>query len=148
MSELKTLGSLDQLFSASIDDLADLPAFEAPPPGAYLLRVSCDVKKINDKDAVEAAFTVVETVELEDPEHAKPVANGTKFSQAFLLENEFGVGNLKKFLSPFSQHFGASNIGALLQEIKEVEIAASIKNRKDKNDPEKVYASVTNITVS
>lgn len=146
MSEIKQAASIDDLFSASIEDLADLPAFETPPPGTYILRATCSVKKINNKDAVEAAFEVVETVELADPNDKAPAA-GTKFSMAFFIDNEFAIGNLKKFLQPFQAHFGVGNIGALVQEIKEVTISALVKNRKDKNDPEKVYASVNDITV-
>lgn len=148
MSEAqKSFSSMESLFSASIDDLADLPAFEAPPPGSYILSVTLDVKRISEKDAVEASFAVVETGELSDATN-KPVAPGTKFSTAFFIENEFGLGNLKKFLVPFQEHFGAANIGALVGEIKDVTISGLITNRKDKNDPDKKYASVSNITVA
>ena len=61
MSDAKeTFTSTDELFAMSLDDLADLPSFETPPAGAYILDVSCDVKTINDKPAVEASFIVVE----------------------------------------------------------------------------------------
>lgn len=148
MSDAKTFAKIDDLFSASIDDLADLPAFEAPPPGSYVLSVSMEVKEVNKKSAVEASLTVIETVELSDPASDTAVVDGTKFSQLFMIDNEFGVGNLKKFLQPFQAHFGAPNIGVLVSEIKDVTISALIKNRKDKNDPEKVYASVSNITIA
>jgi hypothetical protein len=146
MSDAKVFSKIDDLFSASIDDLADLPAFEAPPPGSYILTVGMSVKQVNNKDVVEAAFTVNETVELSDGNDT-PVIDGTKFSMIFMIDNEFGIGNLKKFLKPFQEHYGVSNIGALVNEIKDVQISALIKNRKDKNDPDKVYASVSNITV-
>ncbi len=148
MSEIKTVANIEDLFSANLDDLADLAAFETPPPGAYILRVSVEPKKINDKEAIEASFEVIETVELVDSSNTKPVANGTKFSTAFFLDNEFGVGNMKKFLQPFAQHFGHGSIGQLIREdIKDLTISAILKNRKDKNDPDKVYASVSNISV-
>lgn len=148
MSELSTFNSIDDLFNANLDDLADLPSFETPPPGSYILTVSADSKKINNKDAVEAAFEVVETVELKDST-SKAVPVGTKFSTAFFLDNEFAVGNLKKFLAPFSVHFGNQDIGRLIRDdIKNITIAAVVKNRKDKTDPEKVYADVVNITVA
>lgn len=145
MSDIKQ-ASFDDLFSASIDDLADLPSFEVPPAGAYSLSVTCARKEINDKQAIEAAFTVLNTEELADKNDA-PVANGTKFSMAFMIGNEYGLGNLKKFLKPFQEHFNAPNIGALLEEIKDVSIVGTLKVRKDKEDPDKKYASVTNITV-
>jgi hypothetical protein len=147
---LKEFTSIESLLDANLDDLADLPAFEAPPPGAYILSVNMDVKKVNDKDAVEAAITVVETVELEDKSgETKEVAVGTKTSQLFMIDNEFGVGKLKTFLKPFAAHFGTNKIGELVRDhVKDVTISATIKNRKDKTDPDKVYASFHNISVN
>lgn len=151
MSALKEeFSSIDDLLGASLDDLADLPAFEAPPPGAYILGFTFGVKKINEKDAVEMSCTVKDTVELEDKSgETQPVANGTKFSNAFFLDNKFAIGNLKKMLKPFGEHFGTTNIGQLIRDnlAEEVTASAIVKNRADKNDPEKVYASVNNISV-
>lgn len=148
MPDIKeTIGSTDELFAMSLDDLADLPSFETPPAGAYILDVNCDVKDINGKAAVEASFVVVETVELKDPE-ATPVADGTKFSTAFLLGNKYGVGNMKKFLKPFGAHFQNNSIEALVRDlVKDVRIAATVTNRVDKEDPEKIYGGVKDITV-
>jgi hypothetical protein len=140
--------NLDELFAANLDDIADLASYETPPKGSYIFTVSTDTKEINKKPAVEAAFTVVETVELEDA-NDKPVAPGTKFSIAFMLGNPVSEGKLKQFLAPFAYHFGATNVGTLVRDtIKEVTVAAIIKHRKDKEDPEKVYADVRNITVA
>jgi hypothetical protein len=148
MSEIKTIGSMDELFSTSLDDLADLAGFETPPAGSYILKVSAVTKEVNDKDAVEAAFEVVETVELTDTS-GTPVPNGTKFSTLFMIDNEFGLGNLKKFCGAFADHFGTKNMGELIRDhIKDVTISGMVKTRKDKNDPEKIYGSVTNITVA
>ena len=135
------------LFAADLDDLADLPSYETPPPGSYILRSNVTLKKINNKDAVEASFEVLETVELANAD-STAVANGTKFSTAFFLDNEYGVGNLKKFLAPYGAHFGTGNVGNLVQEIKDIDIAATVTNRKDKNDETKVYAAVSNISIN
>jgi hypothetical protein len=142
-----TFASTNDVLSANFDDLADLPSFGVPPPGAYVLSVTCGVKTINDKDAVEAEFTVVETVELADSSDKPPMV-GDKFSVPFMLGNQYGVGNLKKFLAPFQATFNQSSIGALIEEIKGVTVTAVVKQRKDKNDPDKVYATVTNIQVA
>lgn len=141
---------LDELFDADLDDLADLPAFETPPPGAYVLDLSMDGKEVQGRNCVEAKFTVKETVELTDQSgETKPVDNGTTFSQLFMLDNEFGVGSLKKFLAPFGEHFGTKKIGALVRDhVKDVTITCTIKNRKDKNDPDRVYARVENIQIA
>lgn len=150
-NNLEGFDSVDDLLNANLDDLADLPAFETPPPGAYVLGVTFDVKEVNGKNAIEASYSVKETVELEDKSgETKAVHADTKFSQLFMLDNKFGVGNLKLALAPYAQHFGVNNIGALIRENlkEEVLISATIKNRKDKNDPDRVYASVANVMVA
>jgi len=139
---------VNTLFSMDIDQLADLPSFEVPPAGSYVLEVTTDVKEIVNKQAVEASFTVIETVELADPASVE-VLPGTKFSTAFFLDNQFGVGNLKKFLKPFSEHFECTNIGELVRDhVKRVQISGLVKTRKDKEDPDKIYGNVVNITVA
>ena len=84
---------LDQNF----DDLPDLAGYALPDPGRYNVRVSLAEKTVNEKDCVEAEFTVTRVVE--QAEGAKPPVIGDKFSTLFMLDNEYGVGNLKKFLS-------------------------------------------------
>lgn len=148
---LEGFDSVDDLLNANLDDLADLPAFETPPPGAYVLGATFDVKEVNGKNAVEASYSVKETVELEDKSgETKAVPANTKFSQLFMLDNKIGVGNLKRALAPYAQHFGVKNIGALIRENlkEEVLISATLKNRKDKNDPDRLYASVANVMVA
>lgn len=149
MSEVKAaqFGNLDELFAANLDDIADLPSFETPAKGVYLASVSLDIKEINGKPAVEANFTIIETVELEDG--GKPPTVGTKFSTAFMLGNPVSEGKLKEFLSPFSAHFNSKNVGELVRDlIKDVTISFVLKHRKDKEDKEKFYPDVRNITVA
>lgn len=141
------IGSIDDLLSKNLDDLDDLPSFETPPVGAYVLSVTTEQKEINGKHAIEAKFTVKETVELKDPQ-MKAVAEGTQFSTLFTL-NEFGVGKLKEFCVPFAEHFGEKNVGTLVRDtIKDVTISAYVGNRKDKEDPEKVYATVKVLSIA
>ena len=138
---------LNDLFAAGLDDIADLPSFEVPPKGAYIGTVTTDVKEINGKPAIEALFVVMETVELENADD-KPVEPGSKFSIAFILGSNIAEGKLKEFLAPFGQHFGKTNVGELVQnDIKEIAIAFTMKHRTDKDDKERKYADVRNITV-
>jgi len=148
---------LEDLFDADIEDIADLAAFEAPPVGAYILKVSTETKEINDKPAVVANFEVQETVELKVQDEDKkgyrpPVKNGTMFSQAFILGNAVAEGRLKEFLAPFGEHFnvkGKGSVGILVRDtIKDVIIAANVTNRASKDDPDVIYASVKNIQIS
>lgn len=133
--------SMDALLASSLDDLDDLPSFEVPTPGVYLLSVTLGQKDVNGKAAIEATYTVKEVVELEDKQATPPVA-GTKFSTLFTL-NEFGIGKLKEFCDPFGTHFGESNVGVLVRDtIKDITISAKVGRRVDKEDPDKVYAKV------
>lgn len=143
---------LDALFAASLDDIADLPAFEVPPEGTYIGTVSTDTKEINKKPAVEAEFTIVETSELEDTD-AVEVAPGTKFSIAFILGSNIAEGKMKQFLAPFGAHFNESGPGAIgrlvRDHVKEVTIAFTLKHRTNKkgDDPDRIYPDVRNVTV-
>lgn len=140
--------NLDALFGASLDDIADLASFETPKTGSYILKVSMDTKEINKKPAVVADFEVIETIELKNPEDAVS-APGTKFNIAFILGSKFSEGRLKQFLMPFGEHFNEKNVGTLIRDtVKEVTIAANITNRADKDDPEKIYAGIKNVTIS
>lgn len=144
---------IDELFGADLDDIADLASFETPPTGAYILKVSTEVKDINKKKAVEAQFELVETVELKngdinDKDYIPPSKEGTKFSTAFILGTSVAEGYLKRFLAPFGEHYGTKNVGELVRDkIKEVQIAAVVSRVPDKDDPEKFYARVSKISV-
>lgn len=149
--------NLEDLFEADLEDIADLAAFEVPPPGAYILKVSMETKEINDKPSVVANCTVVETVELKyqdegDKKYRPPVKEGTMFNIAFMLGNDVATGRMKQFLAPFGEHFGIKgkgSIGILVRDtIKDVVCAATITNRPSKDDPEILYAGIKNIQVT
>lgn len=145
---------INDLFAADLDDIADLSSFETPASGAYVLKVTTSVKEINDKDAVEAAFEIIDTVELkypdeEDKRYVAPSKPGTQFSTAFILGSSTAEGYLKKFLAPFGEHFGTTKVGELVRDkIKDVVISAIVTRRADKDDPDRFYASVKNITIA
>lgn len=143
----EAIKNIDQLLASSLDDLDDLPSFEVPANGTYIVNVTTTIKEINKEQAVEAAYEVIEVVELADPADTPPVP-GTKFSQLYTL-NPIGIGKLKEFCKPFAAHFNTPSIGELVKEhIQDVRVAANVKRRPDKTDPEKVYASVKIISVA
>ena len=140
--------NLDDLFAASLDDIADLPSFEVPSKGAYIGSVTTAIKEVNKKPAIEATYTIMETVELENADDKAP-APGTKFSTAFILGTATAEGFLKQFLLPFAEHFGTRDTGALVRDlIQDVQIAFTLGHRADKEDKEKIYAAVKNVTVA
>lgn len=140
---------IEDLMDASIDDLQDLPPFEVPPVGHYKLNLSLSRKSINDKPCIEAAFMVVETLELKNAEE-KPAENGTKFSQLYTMDNEFGQGAFKLFMAPIVPALGlqGKKISEIIAAVQNVTIAATVKQRADKKDKDKIYANVVNPEVA
>lgn len=137
--------NLDSLLNANLDDLADLPSFEVPVPGHYQLLLDITAKKIGDADAIEFSYEVVDTLELANSEDTPPKP-GDKFSEAYMLNNEFGVGKLKVAIKPIAEALGTSSLRDLVGgQVKGMSISATVKRRVDKNDKEKFYAVVSNI---
>lgn len=142
-TEAKNIVPIEDLMDATVDDLKDLPPFVVPPIGHYKLSVSLDRKVVNEHPCIEAQFVVQETLELKNPAEA-PCENGTKFSVLHTMDNEFGQGAFKLFIGPIVAGLGlqGKKVAEVVQQVKNVVIAATIKQRKDKNDPDRVYASV------
>ena len=135
-------------FAANLSDIEDLPSFEVPPKGSYKLLVSMGTKKVNDKPGVTADFEVIDTVELANSAD-KPVPAGSKFNTLYFLDNEYGLGNMKKFLQPFASCFNTESVPELVKEkVQNVVIFATISHRVDREDKTKVYADVKNVSIA
>lgn len=145
---------IEDLMDASIDDLKDLPGFEVPPKGHYKLKIKLEKKDVNGHPSIEAGCTVLETLELANQNDTK-VEDGTKFSQLFMMDNEWGQGGFKGFAMPIAAGLGlqGATIGSVIKAVQDVTIAATIKHRYNKEDKEKpvadrrTYADLTNVTV-
>lgn len=145
MSDDKKVVPIEDLMDASIDDLADMPAFEVPPKGHYKLMVSLERKTVNEKPCIEAKCVVQETLELAS-QNDKPMENGGKFSQLFMMDNEFGQGAFKLFIQPIAAglNLGGQKMGAVVAAVQNVQIACTVKHRADKQDKERIYALLVN----
>lgn len=130
-------GDIDELLNATMDDLDDLPPQGVPPSGHYNLTVSFSIEEIGqdkDKKKVVAAKYIVDAInELKDEEERGEAAVGQQFTEFFHLKkkngekNTFGIGTLKQRLAPHAERFGTSNIGELVNQVKQVAITASVK---------------------
>ena len=140
--------SLDALLSASLDDIADLPSFEVPAPGHYKLGVTISIKKINEKDAVEFGYEVLEVMELADSAGIPPII-GTKFSTAYQIGHPIGLGKFKEAAAPIMEALGTTSYAEVLNgQVAGMQVYATVKRRADKDDPEKFYANVVKVTVA
>lgn len=128
------MNDISNLLDANLDDLADLPEFVTPPAGAYNATIlSIEEKKIGENPAVEFKFKLMETMELANTTDT-PVANGTECGVAFMLNNDFGVGNLKAALKPLGEHFGSQNIREIMAAAKGASVLLTTTVRKGKGD--------------
>jgi hypothetical protein len=154
MSDTSNFAALD-LLDRELEDIQDLAGFEVPPPGDYILRMNTEMKDINGVDSVAPQFEVLDTVKLNKPDVDKPVVNGTKFSTLFMLDGnnenvEMTISGLKMFAADFADAAGTTNLKKLVEWMlaaKDVTITATVSRRKDKNDPDRYYANVKNVTV-
>ena len=122
---------LDSILDSKLEDLADLPEFLTPPAGAYRASVlSMSEKSINNHPAVETRFKLLETYELANPEDTA-VADGTECSVAYMLDNEFGVGNLKALVAPLAASLGVGSTREVMEQCKgtEVLLITSIRSK-------------------
>ena len=143
------MSELDNLLDSTLDDLEDLPSFQPFPVGAHKVLASFGMKDINGKSAVTLDFVLIETLELSDASVAEedfPKAGDTA-NTMFMLDNEYGRGNLKKCAMPFGAALELSSIRDIVEGVKDVECILLSGLRKDKNDPDKFYLDVKEIQV-
>lgn len=154
MNEMN-FGNIDELLNASMDDLDDLPPQGVPPSGHYNLTVSFSVEEMGaDKRKVPTASYVVDSInELKDESEAGEVAVGQTFREPFFVAkktgevNTFGVGSLKQRLAPFAERFGTTNIGELINQVKQVPITATVVRTVNKKNEDQYNLRVKDVTL-
>ena len=140
------MSDIDSLLDSTLDDIADLPEFKVFPAGAYKVAATFTQKKIGDNDAIELSLKLLEVVELADPQDTPPVA-GDVSSTAFMLNNEFGLGNFKKCAVPFGSALALSSMRDIIEGVKDIECMVITSVRTDKKDKDKHYLNVKEIQV-
>lgn len=148
---LKIFDGIDSLLNTDLTELADLADFKVPAAGRYTLNVSAETKEIGTHPAVCLNYEVMGIVELADPESVPPTI-GDKFGENYNIDNEYGVGRLKKALQPYAASLNIGNIGELLEALQGIVITGTVKRREDKEKVDddgnkRVYGSVVNVAV-
>lgn len=138
--------SLDQLLDATLDDLDDLPSFQPFPAGAHKVLATFGTKEINGKSVVTLDFKMIESLELANTQD-EPPKEGDVANTMFMIDNEFGLGNLKKCAAPFTEMIGSSGLRDIVEGVKDVECVIVTGIRTDKSDPDKKYLNVKEIQV-
>ncbi|RLE97822.1 MAG: hypothetical protein DRJ63_08620 [Thermoprotei archaeon] len=140
------MSDLDALLDVTLDDLEDLPEHKPYPAGAHRVLATFDTKEINGKSAVTLDLKLMESLELADASEEAP-KEGDTAGTMFMLDNEYGRGNLKKVAMPFATALNLSSIRDVIENVKEVECVVITGVRKDKNDPTKLYLDVKEVQV-
>lgn len=143
------MSDLDSLLDTTLDDLEDLPSFRPFAAGAHRCLATFEEKDINGTASIELKFKLLETLELADlnlpeKEQSKP---GDESNTMFMLNNEFGRGNLKKCAAPFAETLNLTSIRDVIEQVREVECIIVSSIRVDKNDKDKFYLNVKEIQV-
>ncbi len=153
MTEQDVSNSELDFMDLDFEGVDDLPTFETPPAGAYLLEVSLEAKEINSAKYVEAGYIIDETVELKNPSDT-PVPNGSRFSELFSVDptivydsGQKAVEFTKVYVKQFFDFAGSTKLGDIVAAVQKVKVSCVIVNRRSKKDPDTVRASTKNITV-
>ena len=156
MTDLK--GKIDTVtLDMSLDQIEDLPQFVQLPTGGYIAVltngiVAKDIPTQNGAQPVfELAFTVKEVVEVspdalntaEGEEMPKP---GDICSFAYQRDNAFGMGLFKEVVKPIAQQLGTTQVGALLEGSKGMEVALVIVREFNK-DKQRHYSRIKKLTI-
>ena len=141
------MSDLDQLLDVTLDDLADMPEFKVLPPGNHKVNVSFDLKKVNDKQAIELNLKLIETIEKanETDEDCEP---GTECNMLFFLDSEFAQGKLKAITGTFRESMGVASLRDLIENVKQIECNILSSIRTDKNDKDKKYLDIKEMQVA
>ena len=143
------MSELDSLLDATLDDLADLPSFSPFPVGVHRVLATMETEEITakmKKPCVELSFKYLECLELADPSITAP-KEGDTCNTMFMLDNEFGQGNLKKCALLIAAALGTKSIRDTIEQCQEVEVVIITGLRPDKNDPDKKYLQVKELQV-
>lgn len=151
MAEMK---SLDDLLNSSVEDLVDLKEFKPLPVGSYLMRFK-DWEKSEDPAGVRLKFTVVEIVELENPDLASEVDMTVDFSQLYMFftkdgeDNSMGQGQLKAMVKEvFAPLVGGDSLAETLSNAKGMDVAITVSQRADKKEPTRIYNGIKTIVAA
>lgn len=158
MSENQVLDM--NLLDMSMDEIEDLPGYEVPPTGEYVLKMTTAMKEINGKTFVETEYEVIECLKKDKDTDADGKV-GSKFSSLYTIKGDgkdkekdaemrrIGLGKLKELLAGVAESTGETNVGVLVRDfVASALVQATVKRRQDREDTEKFYGNVKNLRLS
>jgi hypothetical protein len=142
------MSEIDSLLDSTLDDLEDLPTFEPFVPGVHRVLATLKLTEVNSKSCVEITLKGLETLELANPADAeKAIKEGDSCNTIFMLDNEYGRGNLKKVAMPIGEALGTTTIRDTVEQANDVECVVATAVRVDKSDPDRKYLNIKELNV-
>ena len=141
------------LLDNTIDNLAELEAFEPIPAGTHRVIISWDTKDIGGAPVVVLGMEVVETIEMADLSQEAP-APGKKGDILFFLTkadgepNTFGQGQLRETIETLAPTFGGESPRDVMDNSQSAEVAVTLSVSIDKKDPDKKYNRLKSLIVT
>lgn len=143
MTNAANQNQLDMLLDATLDDLADMPEFAVCPAGVHLQEVSSWEE---DGTVIYINLKHQETEELADPT-ATPLPAGTTVNLRLDQANEYGQGDLKKFLKALRPSVGGDTVREILENSKGTQVRNVTTLRPDKKEKTKKYFGIKSTEV-
>lgn len=148
-------GVLSQVIARNMEDIADLPEFVVPQPGAYKLLIGpVEQKELGNKPAITVGYTIVDIIALNQPleEGEVPVKAGDKFGEAFFFNDpeklEQTLSVLKAKYGKLGEALGTTNLLEIMEKMDGMLAQGIVTNRMDKNDKTKIYPGTKDLIPS
>lgn len=122
------------------ESVEDLPSFELPPAGQYLVELTAELKDVNGKPAVENTYVVKEVLEVAEGAEVNAKA---RFSELFFLNandkgEKIGLSFLKPKLLKVCKAMGVpATMENYLESAKGLEIKVVMKRKLDEKATKK-----------
>lgn len=134
-----SIAALSSLLDGTLDDIEDLPGFIQLPTGAYKVKLAegFRTKEISGKPAIDCPMTVVEIIELGNPEQAPEVKVGDVATLAWMMDNETGKGFFKEAIKPVYAFLNAKSYNEAMQNSKGLDViivVTRVHNKEKQRD--------------
>jgi hypothetical protein len=141
---------LDTLLDTDLSQVADLPEYFTPENGIYLATIDGIVTGTKtNKNGEYVDATIKYTLHANLDEAGAPVPENAMNSESYNLSNaEFGMPKFKKVTGAIATALGTNNLRAVIEGAAGMQVVLTVKNRKDKTDPSRVYFSVAELALA
>lgn len=144
-----TLASLNSLLDGTLDDIEDLPGFIQLPTGAYKVKLAEGFrsKEISSKPAIDLPMTVLEIIEMGNPEQAPEVKVGDVATLAWMMDNETGKGFFKEAIRPIYEFLKAKSYNEAMQNSKGLDVIVVIVRTHNK-EKQRDFMQLKKLTIA